>query len=755
MAERLGMEAVHTRRDERESLGQFIEQGILRSCVVSWEELDSGEGTIPDASGLESLAVAGRPGPGRDPLPGSMAGDFTFLRRIRGSGAGRLYLGVACDGRNVMIRVWDAGARAIEALGVLRERRRAMERMETGGIATPCGEGLLDDGRVYAVEACIEGMPLDVACEGLDQSSRLRLVAQACRRVHDLHRHLIVHRDLRPDTVRVTPSGEVVVVALSASVAAMMHAQPRSEEAWRTAVRWQGMGCVSPERADPHAAITTAQDIYSLGALLHLAATGETFKDEATATGGETGGATGGATGGETAAVVRRATMHDPSRRHASAAELASEIERCLDAAKPSLWTDAGAFAKQHRGACIGTGIAAVVMAGAFVALAASRQAVVAERDLAYEAKNNAAMVMELVQRSLTKDGGARGVRGAIESMLGAVEAKGVHAPVFRAGLHHALGVVELREGEASRASAHLRRAFDARLALLGDRHPDVAESLRAAGEADLAAGSAPDAAERFARAATILEGVAPGDRVGLARTHRLYAAATLSLADPAGAEEALSRAEALLTGASTPNERLELATILQQRAELDADRGFFDAALERMTAAMALRADLSVDQGPGRLSGLSTLARIQLGRGQHRAAHEALIEALRLEGESSTTDADRIETLRSLGLALMGMDEHEMAEQRFAQALSLCARRLGRDDRRALIVREGLIRSLVAQHQYEAAQLVLDEAVACFEEPDASEWARRMLAPVAAELYRAWGRSDATQRWRQMAGAA
>jgi serine/threonine-protein kinase len=743
MAERLGMEAVPTRLDERESLGQFIEQGILRSCVVSWEDLDSGEGATPDAPGLESLSASWRAGPGRDPLPGSMAGEFTITRRIRGSGAGRLYLGAAGDGRNVVIRVWDAGARAIEALGVLRDRRRALERVRAGGFAMPCGEGLLDDGRVYAVEACVEGMPLDVACEGLDHASRLRLIVTACRRVHELHRHLIVHRDLRPDTVRVTPAGEVVVVALNASVAAMMHAEARSEEAWRAAMRWQGMGCVSPERADPQAAITTAQDIYSLGALLHLAATGETFKDETTAT------------GGEVASVVGIATSHDPSRRHASAAELAGAIERCIEAARSGLWADARAFAKEHRGACVGTGIAAVVMAGAFVALAASRQAVVAERDLAYEAKNNAAMVMELVQRSLTKEAGERGVRGAIESMLGGVEAKGIHAPVFRAGLQHALGVIELREGEASRASVHLRSALDARVALLGELHPDVAESLRAAGEAELAAGLVPDAAELFARAATILEGVAPGDTVGLARTHRLYAAATSSLADPAGAEEALSRAEALLASGSTPNERLELAAILHQRAELDADKGFLDAALQRITAAMAIRADQCVDEGAVRLSGLSTLARIQLGRGQHQAAHGALIEALRLEGESPATDADRIETLRSLGLALMGMDEHEMAEQRFAQALSLCARRLGRDDRRALVVREGLIRSLVAQHQYEAAQLVLDEAVACFGEPEAREWARRVLEPAATELYRAWGRSDAAQRWRQMASAA
>ena len=738
------MEAVPTHPDERESLGLFIEQGILRSCVVSWEDLDPGEGVAPDAPGLESLVREWRAGPTRDPLPGSMAGEFSFVRRIRGSGAGRLYLGAASDGTRVVIRVWDAGARGLEALSALRDRRRVLERVQGGGFAMPRGEGLLDDGRVYAVETCVEGMPLDVACEGLDETARLRLIVDACRRVHELHRHLIVHRDLRPDTVRVTPSGEAVVVGLNASVAAMMHAQPRSEEAWRAAVRWQGMGCVSPERVDPLAVITTAQDIYSLGALLHLAATGETLKDEGVAE-----AANGVAT------LVRRATAHDPSSRHASAEALAIEIERHLEAVPSGFFADAAALARRHRGACAGAGVAAAALLGAFCALAVNHREVVAERDMAYEAKNSSELVMELVQRSLTRDGGSRGVRGSIEYMLGGVEARGIHAPVFRAGLHHALGVIELREGEASRASVHLRRALDARVALLGPDHPDVAESLRATGEAELAAGLAPDAAERFARAATILERSAPGDRVGLARTHRLYAAATSQLADPAGAADALGRAEQLLAAASTPNERLELAAILHQRAELDADAGRFDAGLERVAAARRIRADLCIDEGAARLAGLSTLARIQLGRGRHAEAHEALIEALRLEGDEAASDADRIETLRGLGLALMGMNEHEMAEQRFAQALSLCARRFDRDDRRALVVREGLIRSLLAQRQYDAAQLVLDEAVACFDAPYARRSAERLLAPVAEELYRALGRDDAAQRWRRMASAA
>lgn len=744
MAERLGMEAAPTRLDERESLGSFIEQGVLRSCVVSWDDLDPDEGSSSVAPGLESLAREWRAGPTRDPLPGSLAGEFVFVRRIRGSGAGRLYLGAAGDGGSVVIRVWDAGARGLEALGALRERRRVLERMPEGGFAMPRGEGLLDDGRVYAVEACVEGTPLDVACEGLDEASRLRLIVAACRRVHELHRHLIVHRDLRPDTVRVTPAGEVVVVGLNASVAAMMHAEPRSEEAWRAAMRWQGMGCVSPERVDPRAAITTAQDIYSLGALLHLAATGETLKDDG-----------GVQAAGEIAAAVRHATAPDPSGRHSSAEALAIEIERALAPRPRGLLADASALAGRHRAACAGVGVAAAAFVAGFAALAIDRREVAVERDMAYEARNNSETVMELVQRSLTRDGGSRGVRGSIEYMLGGVEARGIHAPVFRAGLHHALGVIELREGESSRAQVHLRRALDARVALLGADHPDVAESLRALGESELAAGLTPDAAERFARAATILEKSAPGDRVGLARALRLYAAATSLLADPAGAAEALGRGESLLANATSPNERMELAAMLHQRAELDADKGFFAAALERMTAARAIRESLCIDEGELRLAGLSTLARIRLGLGQHAAAHEALIEALSLEGERPATEIDRIETLRGLGQALMGMEEHEMAEQRYAQALAICARRLDRDDRRALVVREGLIRSLLAQRQYDAAQLVLDEAVACFDAPFARQGAERLLAPVAEELYRALGRDDAAQRWRRMASAA
>ncbi|MEO6872039.1 MAG: serine/threonine-protein kinase [Chthoniobacterales bacterium] len=102
---------------------------------------------------------------------------------------------------------------------------------------------------------------------------RLELFRKVCGAVQFAHQNLVVHRDLKPGNILVTPDGEPKL--LDFGIARLL--DPENADALEvTAVanRRLTLAYASPEqiRGD---ALTTATDVYSLGALLYELLTGE------------------------------------------------------------------------------------------------------------------------------------------------------------------------------------------------------------------------------------------------------------------------------------------------------------------------------------------------------------------------------------------------------------------------------------------------------------------------------------------------
>ena len=161
----------------------------------------------------------------------------------------------------------------------LRERQ-ILARLEHPGIAHLLDGGSTDDGDPYFVLEHVEGVPITVWCEqrSAPLEARIRLMIEVADAVDAAHRQLVVHRDLKPTNILVTASGRVKL--LDFGIAKLLVAEAFDER--QTQVGGQPL---TPAYAAPEQilgeAVTTATDVYSMGALLFELLTGRPPFDRA------------------------------------------------------------------------------------------------------------------------------------------------------------------------------------------------------------------------------------------------------------------------------------------------------------------------------------------------------------------------------------------------------------------------------------------------------------------------------------------
>ena len=121
----------------------------------------------------------------------------------------------------------------------------------------------------------VSGLPIDQAVNGLTLEDKLNLFLQLADAVAHAHRNLLVHRDLKPGNVLVTPEGEVKLLdfGIAKALDPLEGIDPQESNTTVGGVRPYTPNYASPEqvRGEP---VSTATDIYSLGVLLYQLLTG-------------------------------------------------------------------------------------------------------------------------------------------------------------------------------------------------------------------------------------------------------------------------------------------------------------------------------------------------------------------------------------------------------------------------------------------------------------------------------------------------
>ncbi|KAF1686090.1 serine/threonine protein kinase [Pseudoxanthomonas broegbernensis] len=359
-----------------------------------------------------TLAVSLRPAPGNDDPGSDLSGqetsaqtprEYRLLRRLGAGGMGVVYLAERSDGgfvQKVALKLLNAVA---EASPELRERfareRELLARLDHPGIARLLDGGILADGRPFLAMEYVEGERIDLHAERLPLNERIALFAKVCEAVADAHRCLVIHRDLKPANILVDARGQPRL--LDFGIARLIEDEDVAAQT-QTGQHALTLAYASPEQVACQP-LTTATDVYSLGAVLYQLVCGSApFADVDTPAGlyhaivrtdvtppsrrvrrGEPPPprGRGRAVPADIDAIVLKALRKEPEQRYASVAALADDLHRYLRrrpvaARGGERWYRLRRFLRRNAWSIAGAAVVALsVLAGLVASLYALREA--------------------------------------------------------------------------------------------------------------------------------------------------------------------------------------------------------------------------------------------------------------------------------------------------------------------------------------------------------------------------------------------
>lgn len=485
-------------------------------------------------------------------LVGRTLGPYRVNRRVAQGGMGAVYEAERVDGQvtqRVAIKSVWRGADSDVLTRRFRSERQILAGLRHPNIAQFLDAGATAEGMPYLVMEFVDGLPIDRHCDErrLTIIERLDLFLAVCAAVAHAHRHLVIHRDLKPSNVMVTPDGQVKL--LDFGVAKLLD-DPRDQGTLTGA----GLSPFTAAYAAPEQVtgdhVSTATDVYALGALLTVLLAGRAPLDVSELTPGELlttirdrpaqppselarlasrdepgagrspsddtlAGARGfsdarqlaRALAGELDAITLMALRKEPARRYATVDALAEDIRRYLRRERVLARPDTvayrvQAFVRRRRPLVGGVAIALVALAGAtFVSLAKAR-----ESRLAAERSERVAAFLGRITTAdaTTMDPIARlGSRGTmaqlLDSLVRRVPLEFPDDARVRARLYASIGPNYTSQGRLREAEQVLDSAVRLAREAYGERSDEYAMASLEMANA-MASRTSPDEIERHAR---------------------------------------------------------------------------------------------------------------------------------------------------------------------------------------------------------------------------------------------------------------
>jgi eukaryotic-like serine/threonine-protein kinase len=234
-------------------------------------------------------------------------GPYRLLGRLGSGGMGQVFLGRSAGGRLVAIKVIRPDLAGESGFRVRFAREVAAARHVSGLFTALVVDADAEGPVPWLATAYVAGPSLDEAVKTqgpLPADSVLALAAGLAEGLQAIHAAGVVHRDLKPSNVLLADDGpRVIDFGISRAAEATTLTQ--------TGAVMGSPGFMSPEQAEGRE-VGAPSDVFSLGAVLAFAATGE-----------------GPFGTGATPALMFRVVHHEPNIAHLPA-QIRPLIERCL-----------------------------------------------------------------------------------------------------------------------------------------------------------------------------------------------------------------------------------------------------------------------------------------------------------------------------------------------------------------------------------------------------------------------------------------
>jgi hypothetical protein len=425
---------------------------------------------------------------------GRRIGPFRLLRLLGEGGMGAVYLAERDDAQfahQVAIKILSHAVGSPQAIARFRDERQILAGLKHPHIVRLLDGGSTDDQLPYLVMEHIEGTTITRYAHdrALSVRARVVLVRQVCAALQYAHQNLVVHRDIKPSNILVDAAG--VPKVLDFGIAKLLAPVGSFEREARTRT---GFAMFTPEYASPEQArsevVSTATDVYSLGAVLYDLVAGQSphrtagsalevlrvicevdpARPSVVAPEGRRRELVG-----DLDNIILKALHKEPARRYASVEQLADDLGRFLDglpvaARTATLGYRARKFSRRNKVAVIATAlVAGTLLAATGISLRQARRAdeQAARAELEARNANEAATRAQVetdrartaearVQAQLDQIKAAQSARAAAEADA---RAKGSEAELSREQLQVALAKARQDKLVAEQESAKARQA--------------------------------------------------------------------------------------------------------------------------------------------------------------------------------------------------------------------------------------------------------------------------------------------------------
>jgi serine/threonine protein kinase/tetratricopeptide (TPR) repeat protein len=567
-----------------------LADGALRADVERLLAADSRAGGFLEtpaaaaAAGLLEALLDGPSGEDAAPLPDAL-GPYRILSRLGRGGMGDVLLGERADGlyeARVAIKLLRRGMDSEEVLARFSRERRILARLQHAHIARLLDGGAAPDGRPYFVMELVDGEPVTSYCRsrGLSVEDRVRLLLDCCDALSIAHQNLVVHRDLKPSNVLVTHEG--VVKLLDFGIAKILGPDDTGglDVETRTELRLLTPAYAAPEQilGEP---VTTATDVWSLGALAYELLTGTLPQKREGRSAARLASEVSSeslerasqrvaksplealplqnAAEADRRRLVRRlrgdldnilqmALRREPERRYGSVTAFAGDLRRHLKGqpvkARPdTVGYRAGKFLRRNR---VGAAAAALVLVSLIGGLAATRwQALRAEANAraAVAAARRADAVKEFLIGLFEiadpeQSGGSVSARDLLDQAGTRLQSELASEPDVQADLLEAVARIDRSLGRLDPAEALATRSLDVGRSAFPRGAAAIGRSLATLGAVEMSKGRLDEAEKRLLDALAILETREGRDSLAAARARSDYAQVLFWKGQVAKAEE-------------------------------------------------------------------------------------------------------------------------------------------------------------------------------------------------------------------------